>query len=74
VRPLGLASTAVRASTPAQTATVTAVDDESITLEAAPGVSLRYARGAIARVTNKVASEPEDTDGESDPAKSIEQA
>jgi preprotein translocase subunit YajC len=55
-------------------ATVTAVDDESTTLEAAPGVSLRYARGAIARVTNKVASEPEDTDGESDPAKSIEQA
>ena len=32
-------------------ATVTAVDDESVTVEAAPGVHLRYARGAIARVT-----------------------
>jgi preprotein translocase subunit YajC len=53
-------------------AKVAAVDDESVTLEAAPGVTMRYARGAIARVTNKIASEPEGT-SESDAAKTIEQ-
>lgn len=53
--------------------TVSAVDDESVTIEAAPGVSLRYARGAIARVTNKQPTEPDDDTGESDGAKTIEQ-
>ena len=34
-------------------ATVTDVDDESVTLEASPGVEMRFARGAISRVINK---------------------
>ena len=58
-------------------ATVTAVDNESVTLEAAPGVELRFARGAVARVTNKIHSEAEvdeaeeqdDDSDESDAAK-----
>lgn len=33
--------------------TVTGVDDETVTLEVAPGVQTRYARPAIARVTRK---------------------
>ncbi len=53
--------------------TVTAVDDESVTIEAAPGVDLRYARGAIARVTNKQPVEPDADGGDSDAAKTIEQ-
>jgi preprotein translocase subunit YajC len=44
-------------------ATVVSVDDESVTLQAAPGVEMRYARGAIARVTNKLNSDSEDTGG-----------
>ena len=32
--------------------TVTSVDDETVTLEVAPGVHTRYARPAIARVVN----------------------
>jgi preprotein translocase subunit YajC len=45
--------------------TVTAIDDESVTLEVAPGVTNRYARGAIARVVTSAArpdeaSEPAD--------------
>ncbi len=45
--------------------TVTEVDDQAVTLEAAPGVELRFARGAIARVVNAVppvADEGEDED------------
>lgn len=34
--------------------TVTNVDDETVTLEVAPGVHARYARPAIARVVNAV--------------------
>lgn len=49
--------------------TITAVDDESVTLEPSPGVQLRYARGAIARVTNRSAS----SEGSGDAAKTIEQ-
>ena len=45
--------------------TVMAVDDDAITVEAAPGVSLRYARGAVARVVTRN-SEPEDTDDSDD--------
>ena len=63
-------------------ATVTGMDDESVTLEAAPGVELRYARGAIARVTNSVATDEADADeadaaepaSETDAATSIEKA
>lgn len=54
--------------------TVTAVDDESVTLEAAPGVEMRFARGAIARVTTRRAVEDDEpeTDEDSDAAKTIE--
>ena len=52
--------------------TVVAVDDESATLEAAPGVHMRYARGAIARVTRQE-PQPETDSGESDASKTIEQ-
>jgi preprotein translocase subunit YajC len=41
-------------------ATVTDIDDEAVTLEAAPGVEMRYARGAIARVINQVPSAEHD--------------
>jgi preprotein translocase subunit YajC len=43
--------------------TVTGVDDDTVTLEVAPGVHARYARGAIARVvdaTPKAATPVED--------------
>jgi len=53
-------------------ATVVAVDDESATLEAAPGISMRYARGAIARVIRQE-PRPEPDGGESDASKAIEQ-
>ena len=33
--------------------TVASVDDETVTLEVAPGVETRYARGAISRVVNR---------------------
>ncbi len=36
--------------------TVVQVDDETVTLEVAPGVHTRYARPAIARVTNRSAT------------------
>jgi preprotein translocase subunit YajC len=55
-------------------ATVVSVDDDGITLEAAPGVEIRYARGAIARVVNSVEREPEPESDESGPASPIEQA
>jgi preprotein translocase subunit YajC len=61
--------------------TVTAIDDDAITLEAAPGVTLRYARGAVARVVTKsdtpedadTPEDPDDSDGTSGSAKTIEQ-
>jgi preprotein translocase subunit YajC len=37
--------------------TVIDTDDESVTLEPSPGVTLRFARGAIARVINKQPTE-----------------
>jgi preprotein translocase subunit YajC len=47
--------------------TVVATDDESVTLEAAPGVELRFARGAIARVLSQPESEAdEDLEDETD--------
>jgi len=54
--------------------TVTAVDDDSVTLEAAPGVPLRYARGAVARVVTRAATEPDDEADTSDAQRTIEQA
>jgi preprotein translocase subunit YajC len=56
--------------------TVTEVDGDVVTIEAAPGVELRYAAGAIARVVTQVSTdhdEPEPADN-SDAAKTIEQA
>ena len=47
--------------------TVVAIDDESVTIEASPGVELRYVRGAIARVVNKI-EEPEDEEPAEDDA------
>jgi preprotein translocase subunit YajC len=38
-------------------ATVVDLDDESVTLEASPGVPMRFGRGAIARVITKVPEE-----------------
>jgi preprotein translocase subunit YajC len=53
--------------------TVTAVDDESVTIEASPGVSLRFAKGAIARVTNNQENQLDGDAGNADAAKTIEQ-
>jgi preprotein translocase subunit YajC len=60
--------------------TVTDVDDESVTLEAAPGVHLRFLRGAIAKVNvSHAAAEADDAedpdepaDGKTDTAKAID--
>jgi len=61
--------------------TVTDVDDESVTLEAAPGVHLRFLRGAIAKVNVSHAKdataddaddEDEPADGNADTAKAID--
>jgi preprotein translocase subunit YajC len=40
-------------------ATVTAVDDDTVTLEVAPGVHSRYLKGAIARVNTPFETPPE---------------
>jgi len=45
--------------------TVIDIDDEAVTLEPAPGVAMRFARGAIARVINK---QPTEEDVEEDTA------
>ncbi len=42
--------------------TVVATDDESVTIEAAPGVELRFARAAISTVINRVETEEEETE------------
>ena len=55
--------------------TVVAVDDDAVTIAAAPGVELRYARSAIGRIVSaqprEVAEDGDEGDG-SDPAKPIE--
>jgi preprotein translocase subunit YajC len=45
-------------------ATVVDVDDEAVTLTPSPGVELRFARGAIARVINRQATEEDVADDE----------
>jgi preprotein translocase subunit YajC len=40
------------------------IDDEAITLEPSPGVAMRFARGAIARVVNKQPTEEDAADDE----------
>jgi preprotein translocase subunit YajC len=42
-------------------AKVVEIDDQTALLEAAPGVNLRYARGAISRVIEPTAAESADT-------------
>jgi preprotein translocase subunit YajC len=41
--------------------TVTEIDDEAVTLEVAPGVTNRYARGAIGRVVSSAAAATDST-------------
>jgi preprotein translocase subunit YajC len=42
--------------------TVTEVDDESTTIEASPGVHLRFAKQAIGKVLSRAEQAPEDED------------
>jgi preprotein translocase subunit YajC len=44
--------------------TVLDIDDEAVTLEPSPGVAMRFARGAIARVINKQPTEEDTVDDE----------
>jgi preprotein translocase subunit YajC len=54
--------------------TVTAIDDETATLEISPGVEARYARGAIARVVTPGATEETEADeANADVAKVIDE-
>jgi preprotein translocase subunit YajC len=55
--------------------TVISIDDEAVTIEAAPGVNMRYARGAIARVVKRNTDSDTDSDdvANSDAKKTIEQ-
>jgi len=46
--------------------TVVATDPESVTIQAAPGVELRFAREAIGRVISKADQPAEETTGESE--------
>jgi preprotein translocase subunit YajC len=46
-------------------ATVVAVDDDSVTLEVAPGVHSKYLKGAIARVNTPLEELPDDDDSAS---------
>jgi preprotein translocase subunit YajC len=55
--------------------TVTEVDDDSATLEAAPGVHLRFARGAIGKVITRAEQpEVEDDAGDSDAENVVDKA
>jgi preprotein translocase subunit YajC len=56
--------------------TVVEVDGDVVTVEASPGVELRFVRGAIARVVTKVHEDETDSSDadNSDAAKTIEQA
>jgi preprotein translocase subunit YajC len=53
-------------------ATVVAVDDQAVTVEAAEGVHLRFARSAIGRVIHEQPKDPIDEDDEDDDAKKLE--
>jgi preprotein translocase subunit YajC len=53
--------------------TVTEVDTESVTIEAAPGVELRFARGAVARVVARAATADDTSDDDTDASRTIEQ-
>ncbi|HEY0358581.1 MAG TPA: preprotein translocase subunit YajC [Mycobacteriales bacterium] len=49
--------------------TVVGSDDESVTLEVAPGVTNRYSRGAIGKVVTDTGTPEADVDAEVPPAK-----
>ena len=56
-------------------ATVVALDDESVTLEVAPGITNRYARGAISKVLPGDEIDDEDTeDDELEAADAVDSA
>ncbi len=46
--------------------TVVSADDESVTIEAAPGVPLRFVRGAIARVVTSATTDTDDASSTAD--------
>lgn len=53
-------------------ATVVAIDDDAVTVEPSPGVTMRFAKGAIGRVITSEKLEP-DNSGGSDATKTVEQ-
>jgi preprotein translocase subunit YajC len=53
--------------------TVSAADDETVTLEISPGVHARYARGAVARVISQVSAPDESSVDNTDAEKAIDQ-
>jgi preprotein translocase subunit YajC len=57
-------------------ATVVEVADDVVTLEATPGVTLRYTRGAIARVITRAQSDADESesDDNADAHQAVEQA
>lgn len=53
--------------------TVIDIDDETVTLEVAPGVTNRFARAAISRVTNPRTAEDDADDADDDAGTSADQ-
>jgi preprotein translocase subunit YajC len=53
--------------------TVSAADDETVTLEISPGVNARYARGAVAKVISQVSAPEEPSTDNTDAEKAIDQ-
>jgi len=53
--------------------TVTAADDEAVSLEISPGVTARYARGAVARVISSASAPAESTVDNAEAEKAIDQ-
>jgi preprotein translocase subunit YajC len=51
--------------------TVTEIDDESVTLQVAPGVTNRYARGAIGRVVTSAARPDETSEPAEEPVNPV---
>jgi preprotein translocase subunit YajC len=47
-------------------ATVVSIADDAVTVEASPGVHMRYTRGAIARVVKQTPAPLQDTDDDAD--------
>jgi preprotein translocase subunit YajC len=53
--------------------TVSAADDETVSLEISPGVTARYARGAVARVITSKSTPAESDVDNADAEKAIDQ-